>query len=94
MRYVYLLVSMAFLASFNIGWAEESADKKAAAAKTVVVEENPGQDLKQVDVGNNQPARPEEYGVDRPRVMPSWETNDENTGLPDVVESDKEGELE
>jgi len=33
-------------------------------------------------------------GVDRGRLMQSWESYDENTGLPNIVPSDQEGEIE
>ncbi|MDD5136563.1 MAG: hypothetical protein PHN63_04375 [Candidatus Omnitrophica bacterium] len=35
----------------------------------------------------------EEYGEDNRREMPQQQTYDENTGLPDNVPSDREGEI-
>jgi len=36
----------------------------------------------------------EEFGVDNRREMPQQENYDENTGLPNVVDSDTNGELQ
>lgn len=94
MRYVFLLILAISLVSFNIGWAADAAADKEAVVKTVVVEENPDQNLKPVDVGPTTGTASEDYGVNRPRVMPAGETYDENTGLPDVVQSDAEDNLE
>jgi len=35
-----------------------------------------------------------EYGVNNTEMMPPYDSYDENTGLPNVVESDTAGELE
>ncbi|MFH0764153.1 MAG: hypothetical protein V1927_04045 [Candidatus Omnitrophota bacterium] len=57
-------------------------------------EENAGNDLKEIDTGGAETAVVEEdYGVNDDDPMAPGGIYDENTGLPDVVESDKFGEL-
>jgi len=51
--------------------------------------------LRHIDTGeeDDQPADMK-YGVNNTQMMPSYDSYDENTGLPNVVESDTAGELE
>ena len=58
-------------------------------------EENAGKKLKEIDVGEAGTAVEDEgYGVDQENPTSPGGIYDENTGLPNVVESDKTGELE
>lgn len=51
--------------------------------------------LRHIDTGeeDNRPVDMK-YGVSNTEMMPSYDSYDENTGLPNVVESDTAGELE
>lgn len=50
---------------------------------------------KHIEVDSNEEgARDSEQGITRNREMPVDETFDENTGMPDVVPSDRAGELQ
>lgn len=94
MKYLCLVSVLVFGLWAGISAAEVVGDKPGAA-KTVVAEEKTGSQLKEIDVGGETTAVEEEgYGVEeRSQVSPGG-TYDENTGLPNVVESDKTGELE
>lgn len=96
MRYAFLIsaLSCAFCLFTGLSDAEDAQNKKAVA-KTVVVDENPDSRIKHIDVDEpSGGASEKEYGVNSERPMPGWEEYDENTGLPDKVESDSWVEFE
>ena len=93
MKYLCLVIVLVF--GLWVGSCAADDAQKTTAAKTVVTEENPDSKMKEIDTGNGggNPIK-EGYGVDQQRTMPAGQTYDENTGLPNTVESDKAGELE
>ncbi len=95
MRYLSLLVLGAFLVAFNTGWAQGAStakkpEVKKAAAETAVTEEKPGEKVRPIDLGDNQTTTRENYGVDQPGPAQQGQVYDEDTGLPNVVESDSQ----
>lgn len=95
MRYFYMIVVLTCAIFSNMPCdAEETKAKKETAQKTVIVEEG-GVGGKHINVGNTEDnSGRSESGVGAERPMPTWETYDQNTGLPDVVPSDSYGEYE
>lgn len=69
--------------------------KKTAGNKTIAVVTDSGKGPKVIDTnyGGGKPERTD-YGVEQDRAMPSGQTYDRNTGLPNVVESDSAYNLE
>lgn len=84
MKYFYAVVAFMCLLMVSNVAAQEGDDSagKASAGKEIVVT-NP-----------ESRADDAEFGVNNEREMPQSETYDPNTGLPNVVGSDKAGELE
>ena len=90
MRYLYIVVAVIFMLSAGVAVAEES-NKISGAAKQGPVAGS--QDKEIVTDLNDRRADDKEFGENNEREMPQSETYDENTGLPNVVPSDKEGEI-
>ena len=90
MRYLYVVMTIVFVFSAS-AMAAETAQKSDAAAKQGGAVQGHGKEI-ETDY-NDKKADDKEYGVDNEREMPQHETYDQNTGLPNVVPSDKEGEL-
>ena len=83
------------LCAASFGAAAGMQAEEGVAAETAMTEEDESTGLKEIYTGEGDERPPEtEYGVDRPGVMPSYETYDEDTGLHDSVESDRVGEFE
>jgi hypothetical protein len=77
--------------------AEEDIKGKPTdpASQTVIIEEADGTGQKAIDEsGQDRETRPNDGGVDESGAMPSDESYDENTGLPDRVPSDTEDQLD
>ena len=89
MRYLYAVIAIVFIFSVS-AMAAETAQKGVAAARQGGMAQ--GKEIETDD--NDKKADDKEYDVDNEREMPQHETYDQNTGLPNVVPSDKEGELE
>ncbi len=94
MRYIWLASAVTFaLCAGTICDAEEQK-AKSGGAQTVVTEESGKPGLKHIDTsvyGNGEKA---EEVVDQVGVMPRGKSYDRNTGLPNVVPSDAEGNIE
>ena len=76
------------------GYTEGTQAEEGVAAETAMTEDDESAGLKEIYTGEGDERPPEtEYGVDRPSVMPPYETYDEDTGLHDAVESDAVGEF-
>jgi NAD/NADP transhydrogenase alpha subunit len=86
MRYLLLVAAVAVAVCTNMGWAVEQVDQRAEKQKAVTSQDKK---LKEIDLGNGDEMDPAiGYGEGDRRVMQPWEEYDENTGLPDEVESD------
>lgn len=86
----YMLVALIFCFSLCVPSfcvAQENED----AAETVI-EETVGDEAEEGET-DEAPLRTE-YGVDEPSLMEPYESYDENTGMPNVTESDTLGEIE
>ena len=90
MRDLYIAIAIIFMLSAGIAVAEEGQKTLGAAKQDEGVK---GQDKEIVTDLNDKRSDDKEYGVDSEKEMPRDETYDENTGLPNVVPSDKEGEI-
>jgi hypothetical protein len=77
-------------------YAEEDVKGKPAspAGQTVVFEEAGGSGEREIETGPARSRQPNDGGVDDAGVMPSYETYDDTTGLPDYVPSDSYGEVD
>jgi hypothetical protein len=95
MRGLLILGVLFFGLWVGTGNAEDSV-QKAAAAQGVGQDAPSNSEMKEIDTGSgsNEAVSEEDYGVDQPGLMPEGEVYDENTGMPNVVPSDTEGELE
>ena len=89
MRYLSVVIALVFVFSAAAMAADESQKAPApAAAKQGPAIQGQG---KEIEVDHPTSLADEaESGVNSDREMPSSETYDENTGLPDVVPSDRE----
>jgi len=86
MRYLYIAVAVVFIFGGDIVTPSMAADNggsgdTAKSVPTDVVQ-------KKAPLADDQ-----EFGEDNRREMPQQENYDENTGLPNVVDSDKNGEM-
>ena len=90
MRYLYIAIAIIFMLSAGIAVAEEGQKTLGAAKQGEGVT---SQKREIVTDLNDKRSDDKEYGVGSEREMPSDETYDENTGLPNIVPSDKEGEI-
>ena len=93
MRYVYIAVAMVFIFSAAV-YAVDSDQKNDTSAKQAGSADVKSQEKEIVVDSNERASNGKEFGVGKENEMPSGETYDQNTGLPNVVESDKEGEIE
>lgn len=89
MRKMFMLFAVVMCILFSIGYlsigvAEEIMNQSSASKSANVVASDAGK-RKMIDLsgGTGMPANEESA-----RVMPGWESTDENTGMPDVVPSD------
>jgi hypothetical protein len=91
MRYLYMAAAFILMLG-TAAIADENSPKGGdEAAKQGTVAQVQG---KEIDVSHPTALADEaESGVNSEREMPQHETYDENTGLPNVVPSDKEGEM-
>ena len=101
MRYVFILAAAFFMVGVNAGWAENSAGENTMVKKPAQEEKREAIDnskIKEVDLGGNEDTEGVEpaigYGEGDRRVMPTWKNQDDNTGMPDNVESDVEGGIQ
>jgi hypothetical protein len=90
MRYLYAAVAVIFMLGTSVVSAEEPQSVAGAGRGAVIV----NQEKEIITDTNEERSDDEEFGENDRREMPQYETYDENTGLPDVVESDREGEIE
>ena len=77
--------------------AEEKtkANTTSSAAQTVIIEEASGSGIKEIDNGRRpRNGNPNDGVVNDSGAMPSYETYDPNTGLPNKVASDAAGEFD
>ena len=88
----YILLVCAFLFALPVTVFAETA-KTQGATEAVVSEGVDNGDIRHINT-NAPSALSEEEPAARPRPMEQWETYDENTGLPDVTESDASYEFE
>jgi hypothetical protein len=88
MRYICLLSVLAVVL-----WAGLSAGD--SVEKPAIVNDNQGDQSKEIDTSDSgrQPVNVD-YGMDQGSEMPQGQVYDQNTGMPDVVPSDREGEIE
>ena len=89
MKYLYVAVVMVFI--FNVGpvAAKECPKCGSSAGQGAGVVSQ-----KEIVTDRNEPLSDEkESGVNNERVMPQSQTHDKNSGLPNVVPSDKTGEI-
>jgi len=96
MRYMVLAGVLAFALCAGVCEAEDGKVKNASTVitvKTVEEETESGAGLKHIGLGDNPEDRAEEP-VAEVGVMSPGESYDENTGFPDVVESDSDMELQ
>jgi len=93
MRHAVLLIGIFFVLCMNV-FAEEEAKKTVMAKDKEPAAEEKAKGRKHIDV-NLPPGSPEEDGrADRGKgVMEPYQSYDGNTGLPNVVQSDKAGNL-
>ena len=95
MRYAWLISMMACMLFASLISEAEETKKKEQKIKTVVVEETKGSNLKHIDLGeaSGRSDRPR-YGVEGTDAMMSNRSYNQNTGMMDIVPSDRAGELE
>ncbi|MDD5422103.1 MAG: hypothetical protein WC592_05595 [Candidatus Omnitrophota bacterium] len=96
MKYVLLVLFAIFgLCAVPDCSAEEGGDKTVAEEKTSSESESE-ENMKPIDLGDEGERRADEggCGVDNPQMMPPGDDVDENTGAPNIVESDTTGEIE
>ncbi|MFA5142923.1 MAG: hypothetical protein WC522_01975 [Candidatus Omnitrophota bacterium] len=93
MKYLCIAVAVIFIFGiFAVGLDKAMAGSGACdgAGKTAKEEQAPV-----AAEGADEPvADDEEDGVGSRRAMPTMQTYDQNTGLPNLVSSDREGEIE
>jgi len=91
MKYFYLFIALFFGLSAGVCDADISG-KVQAQVKAPAAEKTADKGLKEIDTGDDSgaPVR-EDYGVDN--TMSQSRPYDANTGLPDVVPSDSDGEI-
>lgn len=87
MRYLYIVVAAVFMLC-GVTIMSETASAMCGNCGTVE-KGKAGAVEKEAPLADD-----EEFGEDNRREMPQYENYDENTGMPNVVESDKTGELE
>lgn len=92
MKYMVLAGVLAFALCAGICEAEAGKVKDASTAAVEEETEN-GTGLKHIDAGDNPEDRLEEP-VTQVGIMNPGESYNDNTGLPDVTESDSDMELE
>ena len=90
MKCLYITIVMVFIFGAGIVAAEEGPKNGSAAAQGTAVQ---SQEKEIVTDLNDRRSNDKEHGVSSEREMPEGQTYDENTGLPNVVPSDKEGEM-
>ncbi|MCX5678261.1 MAG: hypothetical protein NTY76_04040 [Candidatus Omnitrophica bacterium] len=83
MRYAVLAGALAITLCAGICEAEDGKVKNASAAAVITEETESGTGLKHIDTGDSS-----EEPVTQVGTMGPGESYDENTGFPDVVESD------
>ena len=83
MRYVILAGALAFTLCAGVCGAEDGATENASAGAAITEEAEGGTGLKHIDTGDRA-----EEPVTQVGVMNPGENYDDNTGFPDVVESD------
>ena len=90
MRYFYIVVAtICMLGAGVVVMAQEQKGDKTAGQNAAVE----SQEKEIVTDSNERRSDDKEYGENNAREMPQSQTHDENTGLPNVVASDKTGEL-
>ena len=94
MRYLITAMAIVFMLSVSAMAAQEMVKSGPPAQQQTAPSPKPQGGLKEIVVDENEGRTPDRnYGVGEDRQMAPGQTHDENTGLPNVVESDKEGEL-
>lgn len=96
MKYAFLIICIIILmlsiTSFCVAEKNQKIEKPAAET---AIDEGGSAKLMHIDTGEDDgQAHETEYGVNKPELMPPDQSYDENTGLPNIVESDAEGEIE
>ena len=92
MRYLYIVVVVMFM-SGGIAFAADADQKSGPGASQDGGAAVRSQEKEIVVDSNERRSDDKEFGVGNQREMPNGETYDQNTGLPNVVESDREGEI-
>lgn len=93
MKYAVLMGALAFMLYGGVCEAENGKVENAPVDAEVSEEVEEGTGLRHIDVGDDSDSRVEEP-VSQIGVMSPGESYDENTGLPDVVESDSSMEIQ
>ncbi|MDP2913766.1 MAG: hypothetical protein Q8N91_07190 [Candidatus Omnitrophota bacterium] len=96
MKYAFIVIYIIIfiLCATSFCGAEKKQKIEKPAAETAI-EKDDSAKLKHIDTGEDDGQVHEaEYGVNKPELMPPGQSYDENTGLPNIVESDAGGEIE
>ena len=90
MRYFYVVAAVVCMLGAGIAASAEGqkGDKASGQGAGIV-----SQEKEIVTDMNERRSDDKEFGENNEREMPQSQTRDENTGLPNVVPSDKEGEI-
>ena len=83
MRYLYVVAAIIFMFGTAVIAEENISDDKSSGTVKVSADKGKGEPL----------SDEQEYGEDNRREMPQQQSYDENTGLPNNVPSDREGEI-
>jgi len=83
MKYMVLAGALAFSLCAGVCEAEDGKAQGSSGQTAVAESTGSGSGLKHIDLGDNV-----EQNVDRVGVMEPGQSYDENTGMPDVVNSD------
>ena len=91
-----VLAGLMICAVCAVGVAAENAPAKTSeqTSQTVVFEEAGGSGERAIDTGDPRQKGPNDGGVNDAGTMPSYESYDPNTGLPNDVASDSSGEFD
>ncbi|MDO8525783.1 MAG: hypothetical protein Q7S07_04775 [Candidatus Omnitrophota bacterium] len=100
MRYLYIIAAVIFVFGATVIFTGNSAAMCGScgtdtndSVKKPQVKQSQGKEIV-TDLNEEKKSDDKEFGVNNEREMPQSDTYDENTGLPNVVESDKAGEIE
>lgn len=91
----YLVIGCALLCICFAGVCRaEDAKGKVASDKVEVIKVGGEEGMKHIDTsGGNAMEASSNWGLNKKRVMPPYQTYDQQTGMPNNVESDTAGEI-